>query len=181
MPERILAIDVGRDVGWATGSLGDPAPGQWGTIRLPGTSVRDIVGARMDQLDEWLAESMHAWGTSVVVLAERFRARTMREASASLALDGLVRMHAYRRECRMLCQPENTVRKEMLGRGSGKSDEMKRLAINWCHNHSLEVGNDHEADACVMWVWANRELLKTVIQPITSERSRDRRRSPAGP
>jgi Holliday junction resolvasome RuvABC endonuclease subunit len=164
MPDRLLALDIGRDVGWATGNLGDPRPTRWDTVRLPGTSVNDIVAVRMHYLDRWLADSLLAWDITVIVIAERFRARTMREASASLALDGLVRMNALRHNARMLTQPENTVRKEILGRGSGKSDEMKQLAIGWCRRHDLVVANDHEADACVFWVWASRELIKDAVQ-----------------
>ena len=32
----------------------------------------------------------------------------------------------------VLVQPEGTVRKEILGRGSGPSEVMKQLAVDWC-------------------------------------------------
>lgn len=161
MPDRLLAIDIGKVTGWAAGQLTDPYPVEIGSVRLPTSSVRDLVAARLDVLDTWLSGSLLHLGTTIVVMAERFHVRNTGEAAVSFGLDGLVRMHCYRRRIPLLCQPEGTVRKEILGRGTGPSEEMKQLALAWCHNHGLRVTSDHEADACVLWRWACQELIRT--------------------
>lgn len=158
---RLLAFDVGRTFAWAYGDLVDPLPNHIASHRLASSSVRDLLGARMDVFDRWLDSHLFGCGATHVVMAERFRSRTTAEAASNYALDGLVRMHCYRRHIPLLCQPEGTVRKEILGRGSGPSDELKRLAAYWCADQGLAVTNDHEADACVLWAWAARELIAT--------------------
>lgn len=161
MPDRLLAIDVGRTIGWAAGQLTDPYPLEIGSRSLPTSSVRDLVAARLDAFDTWLTHSLPRLGTTLVVMAERFHVRNTGEAAASFSLDGLVRLHCYRRRIPLLVQPENTVRKEILGRGGGTTETMKQLALGWCQGSGLRVANDHEADACVLWVWACRELIRT--------------------
>ena len=161
MPDHVLlAIDVGRVAGWACGSLTDIAPVEVGTYRLPTSSVRDLLGSRLDAFDRWLDPLFARLGPTLVVMAERFMGRNTGEAAVSFALDGLVRMRAYRRGTQILCQPEGTVRKEILGRGSGPSELMKQLAMDWCRAHGIDAMTDHEADSAVLWYWARNELVR---------------------
>lgn len=172
MASCLLAIDVGRIAGFAYGDVIDPRPAEIGHVRLPTSSVRDLLGARMDAFLKWLGETALHPRPTMIVMAERFRSRTMGEAATNLALDGLVRLHAYRAGIPVLCQPEGTVRKEMLGRGSGSTEQMKRLALAWCERQNLTISNDHEADACVLWAWAARELVATAAATTTSSGQR---------
>lgn len=158
MPNRLLAIDVGSVTGYAYGQLGeDPSHG---TMRLPTSSVRDLLGARLDRFEAQLTELFRTECISRVVMAERFHVRNTGEAAVSFGLDGIVRMVAYRHNAPVLVQPEGTVRKEMLGRGSGPSDMLKYLALQWCEANKWPVTTHHEADALVLWHWTERELAR---------------------
>lgn len=167
---RLLALDTGSTFAWAFGDLTSPIPQEISSLKLATSSVHDLLGVRLSVFDQWLADHLLAWGITHIILAERFRSRTLGEAATNLGLDGLVRMHAVRRRIGMLCQPEGTVRKETLGRGAGRSEVMKRLANEWCSHRGVVVRNHHEADACVLWVWATQELISTASRENKSER-----------
>jgi hypothetical protein len=176
---RLLALDVGATVGYARGQLGDEPVHR--TFRLQTSSVRDLLGARLDRFEEWLTDAFRAFGITMVVMAERFHVRNTGEAAMSFGLDGIVRMVAYRHQARVLVQPEGTVRKEMLGRGSGPSDVMKQLAIDWCERHGYRVESHHEADSLVLWTWTERELFHRSVTPsaVAPRRTPRSARSPA--
>jgi Holliday junction resolvasome RuvABC endonuclease subunit len=181
MAERLLALDVGAVCGWAAGDVGDPYPERLGSRRLPGSSVRDLLGARLDVFENWLGGLLYASDITLLAMAERFRTRNTGEAAMAWGLDGVTHMVCYRLQIPVLVQPEGTVRKELLGRGSGKSEQMKALAMTWCAQHHLTVATHHEADAAVLWTWASRELIKNVApteskpQPVARQKRNHRK------
>jgi Holliday junction resolvasome RuvABC endonuclease subunit len=93
-------------------------------------------------------------------MAEPFRSRNTGEAMSVGALYGIVRAECWRRNIVVKLQPEPTVRKEMLGKGRAPTDEMKALALAWCRANAIETRDHNIADACVLWEWTRRELLK---------------------
>lgn len=175
MPSHLLSIDVGSVCGYASGRLGDEPT--HGTLRLPTSSVHDLLGARLHRLEEWLGLYLPAHGINLIVMAERFHVRNTGEAAVSFGLDGIVRMMAYRQRIQVLVQPEGTVRKELLGRGSGASDVMKALALDWCRVRAFEVETHHEADAMVLWHWTERELARQSSPQVASATASKRART----
>jgi hypothetical protein len=156
----LLVLDLASVTGWAYGALGADAP-QCGRWELGATDRLDIVGARAACLDNTLAAALDLW-TDVTVcgMAEPIPGRNQSDVAAMGAFVGIVRAECWRRRIRVLVQPESTVRKEMLGRGSGRSDVMKGLALQWCERHGISVPDHNAADAVVFWAWCRGELLR---------------------
>lgn len=155
----LVALDVGRITGFAHGPF-SAVRAKCGSWPLPASDPVDPVGRRIAVLDNTLAAAFDLWRPSHVVLAERFPSRNLGEAAANFGLDGQVRAECWRRGIRLLVQPEGTVRKEMLGRGSGASEVMKALVMQWCGREGIEVPDHNAGDAAVLWRWARDELVR---------------------
>ena len=155
----LVAIDVARICGVAYGAVTFAYPV---TLRivLPKDDKHDPVGRRMVTLYRELSELFEAHRPRWAVMAERFVGRNMHEVEALLALDGVARMVCREREIKLMRQPENTVRKEILGKGNGPSEEMKKRAVAWCEAQGIAVEDANCADAAVLWRWTRDELLR---------------------
>lgn len=175
----LLALDIGRTTGGAWGPLSARFP-DYAVWRLPTRDKLDVVGARIVHLRGNLATLFDTITPTYVVMAERFPARNMGEASSNLALDGVVRAECWRRKIKLMVQPEGTVRKEMLGKGAGSSEEMKQLAVAWCQKQGIALSEHDAADAAVMWWWTRQELIKrsgALAAPAAAKPARASRRS----
>lgn len=157
------SIDVAGVTGWAFGQVADvrPVVGHW---KLPQTDGLDIVGARVGVLENTISAWLDEYRPSIIVTAEPFKPRNIGEAMSKFSLLGVVRSECWRRNIRCLVQPEQTVRKEMLGRGTGSTEVMKRLALAWAARQGIEVADDNEADAAVLWRWTRDELVNQQLQ-----------------
>ena len=157
---RLLVLDLATITGWALGPLSTLQP-QCGRWELPERDPRDILGARTAALDNTLAAALDVWSdVSVLGMAEPIPGRNQSDVAMMGALTGVVRAECWRRGIRVLVQPESTVRKEMLGRGSGRSAVMKELALMWCESHGITVPDHNAADACVFFCWCRGELMR---------------------
>ena len=167
----LLTLDLGQVTGFAYGRFTArwPRPGRW---ELPAVDRRDVIGARTAALDNTLAAALDRWSDVVVVaIPEAFPGRNQFDVAASGALHGVVRAECWRRGIKLLVQPEGTVRKEMLGRGSGPSVVMKSLALAWCARAGVTVGDHNEADAVVFWRWCRDEIARQRIEFIERTKS----------
>lgn len=155
----LLALDLGTTTGWAVGQLGQQRPvcGIW---ELPKRDRYDVIGARLYAFQRAFVPLFREQKPARVVMAERFRSRTNDEAASGYALEGLVRLECWHAAVTPLVQPENTVRKEVLGRGWGSTEEMKRLVMAWCENAGIVVPDHNAGDAAVLWHWTRGELTK---------------------
>jgi Holliday junction resolvasome RuvABC endonuclease subunit len=158
-PPRLLALDVARRTGVAWGDLSavKPAVTNW---PLPLTDPVDALAKRIAALENTLKTFLEREAISFVVIAQRFPGRSQAQLASAYGLDGAVRSECWRAEVRLRWQPESTVRKEMLGRGKGPTAVMKALAMRWCAVQGIEVRNDDEADAAVLWRWTRDEMVR---------------------
>jgi hypothetical protein len=159
LPRYLVAIDLGRVTGWAHGPFSAVQP-EFGSWPFPAKDPLDAVGARIAALDNTLSRHFDLWSPSHVVAAEPIPARNMGEAIASFGMLGQLRAECWRRQIEILVQPEGTVRKEMLGRGTAPTDAMKDLVLAWCKANGLDVPDHNAGDACVLWRWARDELAR---------------------
>lgn len=162
VPRFLVALDVGRTTGLAYGALSAVKPlcDSWALDRPD--AKHNPVGARCAVLDHRLAEFFDAVNPSHLVMAERIPSRNAGEAASSFGLDGIVLAECYRRGIRVLVQPEGTVRKEVLGRGTAPTDVMKALVLDWCDRQGIAVTDHNAGDAAVLWRWARDEIVRQV-------------------
>lgn len=159
LPAYLVALDSGRRFGWAHGPLGAVVPlcGYW---QLPAKDDHDVVGARIANLENTLIAAFDEWQPGYVVMAEGFISRSRSDAESTLGMVGQVRAECWRRRISFRVQPEGTVRREMLGRGSGPSEVMKALAMAWCRRLGIEAHDHNAADSAVLWKWTRDELVR---------------------
>ena len=156
------SLDLGAVTGWAFGRFAEvrPAVGRW---ELPRTDPDNIAGARVAVLENTLILWLDEYRPSVLITAEPFKPRNIGEAIAKFSLLGVVMAECWRRRIRCMVQPEQTVRKEMLGRGTGPTDQMKALSLAWAARQGIAVADDNEAEAAIMWRWARDELANQYL------------------
>ncbi len=154
---RLLAIDVGQVCGVAYGDVrGLPACGIW---QLPKRDKRDVLAARIAELRDRFTEMLTEQAIDLVAVAEPVRSRTAAEAAHKGGLIGVIREECWRRHIGFQAQPEPTVRKHMLGRGSGSTEVLKALALEWCGRNAILVPTHDAADAAVLFAWCRLHLL----------------------
>lgn len=148
----------------AWGRITDPIPTTlvW---PLPLKDKLDPVGARISALDNTLSNFLDLLATQGLeprwcVMAEPFASRNMGETESSFGLSGVVRAELWRRKIRLMRQPESTVRKEVLGRGTAPTAEMKAMAKLWCERRGIDIEDDNCADSAIMWSWCRDELVR---------------------
>lgn len=156
---NLLALDLAQRTGWAIGRFTDLRP-ETGVWVLPRDDGLDYVGARVMALENELIPALDRWAPGFVVMAEPFIARNIAECESSFGLAGIVRSECRRRMIRILRQPESTVRKEVLGRGTGPTEEMKERVRAWCFAQGIEIADHNAGDAAVFWRWARDELVR---------------------
>lgn len=172
----LLALDLGRITGWAWAPLTETRP-TCDVWLLPASDPLDVIGARVAVLENTLALALERWRPEWVVLAETFRGRNASLADSQAALMGAVRAECWRARVRLRVQPETTVRKEMLGRGAGRTEIMKPLALAWCARQGIETSDHNAADAAVLWRWTREELTRRLAVRCVSTCSEERSRS----
>lgn len=156
------ALDLGGVTGWAFGKFSDarPAVGRW---QLPRTDPLNVAGARVAALENTLITWLDRHQPSVVITAEPFKPRNIAEAISKFSLLGIVLSECWRRDIRCMVHPEQTVRKEMLGRGTGPTEQMKALSLAWADRQGIDVADDNEAEAAILWRWARDELTNQYL------------------
>lgn len=142
----ILGLDIATESGLALWLDGKAAPSLM-TVRLP--SDPGCVGRPMERLRLTLAD-LHQCEpiTHLFFEATILPGKTTPQTVFKLcALAGMAEWFAHRigAECRQVEQQR--WRKHFIGRGTGRSEELKRLAMEACRLRGWTPANDHEADA----------------------------------
>lgn len=140
-----VALDLATRTGVAHWSAGRHRPA-FTTLRLPGDP--EEVARPMEALRAHLAD-LHRLEpiTHLFFEAPIVAALNMHTVYKLCALAGMAEWFASRIDatCRQVVQ--GSWRKHFIGRGNGKSAELKRLAIEACKLRGWEVTDDHQADA----------------------------------
>jgi len=143
-------MKVGLDIATATGIAlwrdGTAAPSLM-TVQLP--SDPGEVGRPAERLRRTLAD-LHAVEpiTHLFFEASILPGKTTAQTVYKLcALAGMAEWFAYRIEAACRQVEQQSWRKHFIGRGTGKSAELKAMGIRACQLRGWEPRNDHEADA----------------------------------
>lgn len=141
-----LGLDISTTTGAAIWSQGSDAP-RLMSFRLPGDV--ECVDRPMEALRQRLAD-LHGIEpiTHLFFEATILPGRTTPQTVYKLcALAGMAEWFAYRikAQCRAV-QPQNW-RKHFIGRGTGKSAELKAAAIEAAKTRGWNPMDDHQADA----------------------------------
>jgi len=168
----IVGLDIATSTGCAAWRGGTPAPALL-TVQLP--SDPGEVAKPMERLRRALAELQAVEPIShlffeATILPGRTSAQTVYKLCA---LAGMAEWFAHRigAACRQV-QQQNW-RKHFMGRGTGRSEELKRLAVEACRLRGWNPANDHEADAAgvldyglacfdIQAPWRDAHLLRSV-------------------
>lgn len=168
----IVALDIATATGIAAWQDGKPAPSLM-TVRLP--SDVGEVGRPMEKLRGALADLQALEAiTHLFFEASILPGRTNIQTVFKLcALSGMAEWFAHRigATCRQVEQQR--WRKHFIGKGTGKSEELKRLAVEAARLRGWDPANDHEADAAgvldyglacfdIKAPWRDAHLLRSV-------------------
>lgn len=159
MSQRLLALDLSSNVGWALLERGTPPT--FGTLRLP-PAFGDDQGARFSRLYDWLSEmrSLHnfdalAYEKPILPRKSGDLATTMDTLTLLWNLCGVVRLFAHQRGLRCIGCPVEQAKITLTGSKFAKKDDMVAAAMktmNW------KVSDDHQADAGAVGVWSYEQL-----------------------
>lgn len=147
---RVLAIDLGKCVGWAFGMPGDPLP-LFGTWHLANTTLH---GPRFASYENELIAALERFKPTLVVMASPLRRTGMQGQQAArqaLGLAAFTESECYRARVQLREAHEGTVRKDVLGRGTFPAGAVKNVAVAWCIANGWPVTDDHQADALILW------------------------------
>lgn len=141
-----VGLDIATETGIALWRDGTDAPTLM-TVRLP--SDPGCVGRPMEKLRQTLADLhtlepiTHLWFEATILPGKT----TPQTVFKLCALAGMAEWFAHRigAACRQVEQQR--WRKHFIGRGTGKSEELKRLAMEAARLRGWDPANDHEADA----------------------------------
>ena len=88
-----------------------------------------------------------------------------------LTLDRLARMAAWDANVPVFAIDVATVRRDILGRAWFSKGSAKREAMAFCRRRGWRVQTDHEADACLVWLWYCRQAqgVRPAAGPLFAE------------
>lgn len=155
----LVALDLGQSTAWAAGDHID-ATIDHGLWRLPMTDAHDVLGARIATLENMLIPWLDERKPSAMVITAPVKARNFGEGEAMPAYRAIVRAECWRRNVKVWWDYEGTARKAMLGRGTGPTEMMKRLALAWCKSYGYDVKDHNVADCLVLWHWTRNERFR---------------------
>lgn len=153
-PLTILALDLGRNIGWCEGPVGGIP--RMGTTRLDARDADD----RFIALADWVTDrlSMPNGPTEVVVEAPLVRG-DFQGAEAGLQLIGYFTMVRYATrlaERRLTYEFVATARKSVIGRGTFRRNTAKSEVAAWCIAQGWAPPSDDAADALILWLHAHK-------------------------
>ena len=155
----LLAIDLGQITGWSIGSFIEvrPTTGVWPLPVARGPRLVALENTLIRWMDRWTREGHDI---RFVMHAAPFIGRNMHEVRQGIGALGILEAECERRGIRCMEQHESTVRKDVLGRGQGKSEAMKALVMRWCDIEGISVADHNAGDSAVLWRWARDELVR---------------------
>jgi len=141
-----IGLDLARRTGAALWLSGTAAP-RLSTLHLPGQSEelgRPLEALRAHLADVQAIEPITHLFFEASILPGKTNIHTV---NMLCALAGMAEWFAHRigAECRRVEQ--QSWRKHFIGRGTGKSEQLKRMAIEAAQARGWNVEDDHQADA----------------------------------
>lgn len=146
----VLTLDLGSEVGHCYGHAGDDQP-IYGTWLLANSS---LPGAKYASFENELIEALDLYQPSLCSVASpmlRGTSQGSRSAEQQLGLYAYAQGACYRARVQIRPVFEGTARKDVLGRGTFPKGVVKPTAIAWCRANGFMVGDDHQADAIILW------------------------------
>ncbi len=138
---RILALDCGRQTGWATWHNGRVAHGTWDFALDYGWSA-EAAGWSLQQR---VADHITQYRPDAVAIERPFgrNAAAMVEAAQMAMVAAVV---VFARDMRPMWLSPSTVRKAFVGNGKAK----KAAVMDECLTRGFSPASDHEGDAIAM-------------------------------
>lgn len=145
---HFVALDIATATGVARWKPGLSRP-LLATIHLSGESRE--VGRPMEKLRQYLAD-LHAVEPITHLLFEaaiapRNGRTTIDTIRKLMSLCAMAEWFGHRIEAETRQVEQGDWRKHFLGRGTGKSEELKQLSKQTARAYGWNIANDHEADA----------------------------------
>ena len=142
----VVGLDLATWTGVALWVPGTPAP-RLSTLRLGGAP--EELGRPLETLRQHLADIHKAEPiTHLFFEASILPGRTnLQTVNKLCSLAGMAEWFAYRINAVCRRVEQQSWRKHFIGRGNGKSAELKRLAIEAARLRGWTVEDDHQADA----------------------------------
>ena len=156
-PGGILAYDLATSIGWAYGHCDSTSP-TFGGLLLPKVGGE---GAKFAAAENEMAAHMELFRPRHVVAETPIPLPTLNNRTIALQLIGLraiVCSEAYRASAQFHEWDSYTVRLNVLGTGRFKAGAVKEAVTRWCWGRGWDVGTHDQADACVLWEHARRNL-----------------------
>lgn len=159
----ILALDIGRFLGWAAGNPGAPKPAS-GMITLPSFGkIVDNGGVDYARFciafDEAVADLITLHSPSTIYIEAPFRLRDQTYGSAVVWMAIEAEKIAHLRDCGAVNVNVASVRGTVL---TGINAELKpddRVNL-FCVMQGWAPGSTHQADALALWAFASRAEAK---------------------
>lgn len=146
---KLAAFDIATRTGWCCGG-GESIP-RHGSRHFP--QFKDLgPGAGFFAFEQWVADLIANLKPDVVVfeapiLAGKTQIATTRRLQGMAAI---VEKVAYEADCRCFEATLSSVKKYFAGHGRAEKPAMMKAATD----RGFDIGNDDEADACAVWLYA---------------------------
>ena len=144
----ILALDLGRSIGWAVADGGKHIAS--GTR----TDKREVVGEQLCAWDSWLRMILDEHHVELVAYEQplippgRFMPLS---AIFPIHQEGVMLTLLTRRKLQARCAPPTSIKKAATGNGRAKKPDMTKAAVaNW----RIKANSPHHADALGVLSWA---------------------------
>ena len=148
--DKVLALDLATQWGWASGRLNAEQPDAIGHRQIKSANLGEFIEVFRLGLREVVALTE----PDIIV----FESPILRGATTIMTLRKLYSMPALvEHECHMtstlvLEEDNNRVRAKFVsGKLPRKSKERKQAVLDACAWRKWEVANDDEGDACALW------------------------------
>jgi hypothetical protein len=155
----VLALDLSGTVGLAYGPDEHDRPLLTAQFALPVIGGR---GAKAAAAENLLDAIFAGYAPTRLVLATPLPLPALNNYGSAYQQFGLAwaaHAAAYRAECQVSAQDEQTVRSEMLGRPRYAKGGAKDAVLAYCRRMRIQVAGHHAADAAVLWLWHRSRVV----------------------
>lgn len=157
--DGVLALDLSGTIGLAYGPTELDRPMVTAQFALPAIGGR---GAKAVAAENLLDAIFVAYTPSKLVLATPLPLPALNNYGSAYQQFGLAwaaHAAAYRGDCPVSSQDEQTVRTEMLGRARYQKGGAKDAVLAYCRRMRVRVAGHHAGDAAVLWLWHRSRVV----------------------
>ena len=169
-PRCALALDLGTETcGYAYGMLTDPMPkfDHWRMHQVGGR------GRRYVSLDNTLWRALNDWQITEVVVESPLSLMALVRVEHNRivlrgdpeiirqqhVLAGYVEGNCFRASIPYMECSADKVRSDVMGRSRFAKGQTKNEVMAYCRSIGLPVLNDHQADACILWLGHRHAIM----------------------